>query len=60
MSDKNSDIRELAAAMNRLSDSIHETNALFAAAQRDDPNWKRVPELLAELIRQLRLIASRL
>lgn len=57
---KNSDLRELAAAMNRLADAINQTNALAAEARRQDPNWQQMPELLFELNRQLRMIASRL
>ena len=57
---KNSDLRELAAAMNRLADAINQTNAIIAEARREDPNWGKTPELLADLIRQLRMIASRL
>lgn len=57
---KNSDIRELAAAMNRLADAINQTNALVAEARREDPNWGKIPALMTDLIRQLRLIAGRL
>lgn len=60
MTDKSSDIRELAAAMNRLAAAINQTNALVEQARREDPNWGKMPELLLELVRQLRMIASRL
>lgn len=55
-----SDIRELAEAMNRLADSINQTNALLADARREDPNWRNLPALLADLARQLRMISSRM
>lgn len=58
--ESNSDMRELAAAMRQLSDSINQTNALLAEAKRQDPNWRNLPEILADITRQLRMIASRL
>lgn len=58
--EKNSDVRELAAAMNRLADSINQTNELLADARKEDPNWRNLPEILSDLVRQLRMISSRL
>lgn len=61
MNDKHSnDLRELAAAMNRLADAINQTNALIADAKREDPQWQNLPSQIADLNRQLRMIASRL
>lgn len=56
----NADLRELACAMNHLADSLSQTNALIAEARREDPNWTKLPSMLMELNRQLRMIASRL
>ncbi|MGU9951391.1 MAG: hypothetical protein ACNYPH_03635 [Gammaproteobacteria bacterium WSBS_2016_MAG_OTU1] len=56
----NSDIRELAKAMNRLADSLNQTNAIIANATNEDPNWEKIPTMMLDLNRQLRLIASRL
>lgn len=55
-----SEVRELAQAMNRLADAIHQTNTLLAEARREDPNWRNLPQLITEIGRQLRMIASRL
>ncbi|MGI9307539.1 MAG: hypothetical protein ACR2P5_09625 [Gammaproteobacteria bacterium] len=55
-----SDMRELAQAMNRVADAINQSNALIAEVRRENPDLVQVPELLAELNRQLRMIASRL
>ena len=55
-----SDLRELAVAMNRLADSLNQVNTLVAEARREDPNWVKLPSMLIDLNRQLRMIASRL
>ena len=58
--EQNSDIRELAEAMRLLADALNQTNALLADARREEPDWRNLPELLTDLNRQLRMIASRL
>ena len=57
---RQSDMRELAAAMNNLANALRETNALAAQAKAEDPNWQKIPSLLTDLNRQLRMIAGRL
>ena len=38
---RQSDMRELAAAMNNLANALRETNALAAQAKAEDPNWQK-------------------
>ncbi len=54
------DLRELAAAMEKLAAALREVSELAREAKKENPDWQALPTTLAELNRRLYILSSRL
>lgn len=56
----NSDLKELAIAMNNLAEAINNTNDSIKTAMQDDPNWRKIPSIFLDLNKRLLMLSTRL
>ena len=54
------ELRDLAKSIEHLASSIDDFNKIVNNMQQEDPKWKTLPEILTNLNREIRTLASRL